>query len=88
MCLSTIIKRVDGKDAGELCSNVSEVDISGTRITFTDIIGATHEVEGKISSVDLIKNKIFVDVAEQIFRNKLCITRLLEKFLINAAVIK
>lgn len=64
MCLSTIIKVVDGKDTGAICDNIREVSVDGSRLTFIDIIGSEYEVDGKISSVDLIENKIFVDVTE------------------------
>ncbi len=63
MCLSTVVKQVEGKDPEEICSNVSEVEVDGDRITFTDIIGSVHEVMGRITCVDLIKNKIFVETA-------------------------
>ena len=63
MCLSTVVKKVDGEEAGEICSNVSGVNVDGNRITLTDIVGAVYEVEGRISCVDLIQNKIFVETA-------------------------
>lgn len=64
MCLSTIIKVVDGKDEGAICDNIRQVSVDGTRLTFIDIIGSEYQVDGKISNVDLIDNKIFVDMAE------------------------
>ena len=59
MCLSTVVKVVDGK-AEEVCSQVSNAEVEDGKVVFVDIMGIRTEVEGSISSVDLIENKIYV----------------------------
>lgn len=59
MCLSTVIKVV-GDQSEELCNHVSNVEVDGGKVTFVDIMGIRTEVEGTISSIDLVENKIYV----------------------------
>ena len=59
MCLSTVVKVTDGVSE-EICSQVSNAEVGDGKVTFTDIMGITTEVEGTITSIDLVENKIYV----------------------------
>ena len=59
MCLSTVIKVVDGKQE-QVLNQVSNAEVGEGKVTFTDIMGIQTEVEGTITSVDLVDNKIYV----------------------------
>ena len=59
MCLSTVYRVVDGA-AEQVATQVSGAQVADGCVTFTDILGAETTVEGTISSVDLIENKIYV----------------------------
>lgn len=59
MCLSTVIQVADG-ESREICSQVSNAEVGEGKVTFTDIMGIQTEVEGVITSIDLVENKIYV----------------------------
>lgn len=59
MCLSTVFKDKDGQ-LEEIASQISEIRLDGSVVRCIDIIGVETEVEGSISSIDLIGNKIIV----------------------------
>ena len=61
MCLSTVFQVVDGKPE-QVASQESNAEVGDGCVTFTDILGAETTVEGSISSVDLIENRIYVTV--------------------------
>ena len=63
MCLSTVVKVVDGKPAEELLTHVSNAKVEGDTITFVDIIGAETVVRGTINDIDLLENKIFISMS-------------------------
>lgn len=64
MCLSTVYKLVDGSDEPEeVCSLVSTAKTDGETVTFKDIMGTETKLTGKISSIDLVQNKIYVACA-------------------------
>lgn len=59
MCLSNVYEQ---KPEGEslLCRNVANVRIEADKLTFINIMGIQTEYSGKLCSVDLMENKIFV----------------------------
>ena len=59
MCLSTVYQVKNGQ-AEPVISQVSAAEVHDGSVTFTDILGTTTDVEGVITSVDLIDNKIYV----------------------------
>ncbi|MGI6218001.1 MAG: CooT family nickel-binding protein [Coriobacteriales bacterium] len=59
MCLSTVINVDEGKQE-EICDHVSNAEVDGDKLTFTDIMGAETVFTGRIVSVDLVENKILV----------------------------
>jgi predicted RNA-binding protein len=64
MCLSAVYEARDGQEkmVGQFISNLKT---EGEKITLTDIMGAETVLNGKIASVDLIKNVIVVEAMEQ-----------------------
>lgn len=62
MCLSTVVKIVDGKHE-ELCTHISSVKLADGQLTFTDIMGRETVFSGCIDSIDLVDNKIFVSAS-------------------------
>ena len=59
MCLSTVIKLENGNEE-PILSQVSNAEVGDNKVTFTDIMGIETEVEGTITSVDLVENKIYI----------------------------
>lgn len=59
MCLSTVIQIVDGKE-NEVMQQVSDALVKDGAVIFADIMGKTTTVEGVISHIDLMENKIYV----------------------------
>ena len=62
MCLSTAYEIVDG-EPHEVCTMVSGAREEDGRVVLTDLMGAETSVEGRIQSIDLLENKIFVAAA-------------------------
>ncbi len=62
MCLSTVVRLVDGKPE-EICHRVSSAQVADGKITFVDIMGVKTEFVGRIDSVDLVENKIYVSAS-------------------------
>ena len=62
MCLSTVYVNEGGQER-ELCSHVSTATAQEGKVSFTDIMGQTTIVEGRIASVDLVANRILVEAA-------------------------
>lgn len=60
MCLSTVYKLGNGEQPEQVCSNVTKVEVDGTTVKFTDLLGGEYELEGTITSVDLIESRIYV----------------------------
>ena len=44
---------------------MSRVDIDGSKITLVDVMGAELAVTGTLVSVDLVKNEVIIDAAEE-----------------------
>lgn len=60
MCLSTLkLKSADGEKT--LAEYVSEISINGDLLSYTDIMGDSGTVSGKIQSIDLMNNIIIVE---------------------------
>lgn len=63
MCLSTVFTYKTNPDqAEEICSNVSNFQVNGNSITFTDLLGEEYVVEGTVNKVDFVKSRIYVAV--------------------------
>jgi predicted RNA-binding protein len=72
MCLSTVYTFY-GKDNDHedfLCEYVSGVDADGNRLTFRDILGSEITVTGALKHVDLVKNKITVELSQPLDANR------------------
>ena len=63
MCLATAYNRK--ADNRILCQYVSRIDIDGSKITLVDVMGAEFVVTGTLVSVDLVKNEVIIDAAEE-----------------------
>ena len=61
MCLSTVVRVSDGVSEPVL-TQVSEAKVNGNTVTFTDLLGVETEIQGTITDVDLIDNKIYIAV--------------------------
>ncbi|MDR3305399.1 MAG: CooT family nickel-binding protein [Clostridiales Family XIII bacterium] len=64
MCLSTVYTGERAAEDGKLIEYVTNVDVDGDNIRLYDITGDIKDVRGRIRAVDLIKNTIFLDLAE------------------------
>ena len=63
MCLSTVFTYQDTPDdAQEMCANVSNFQVDGDTITFTDLLGENYTVKGTVNKVDFVKSRIYVAV--------------------------
>lgn len=59
MCLSTAY--LNHKDEDKVAARyVASIDVSGDKITLTDVMGFTTEIEGTISSVDLTGGTVII----------------------------
>ena len=59
MCLSTAY--FNSKDEDKVAARyVASIDVNGSRITLTDVMGFTTEIEGYISSVDLTGGTVII----------------------------
>lgn len=59
MCLSTAY--LNHKDEDKVAARyVANIDVSGDKITLTDVMGFTTEIEGTISSVDLTGGTVII----------------------------
>ena len=63
MCLSAVFKYQESpEEAEEVCSNISNFEVAGNTITFTDLLGDEYVLEGAVTSVDFVKSRIYVAV--------------------------
>ena len=63
MCLSTVLTyQTDPDQAEEVCSNVSNFQVNGPSITFTDLFGEEHTIKGTVNRVDFVQSRIYVAV--------------------------
>lgn len=63
MCLATAYKGKEEPDS-ILLQYVSRIDVDGTTITLTDVMGDTRVIEGAIKMVDLAGSKVVITCAE------------------------
>lgn len=52
MCLSTVYKETKAEE-NICCKFVAKIDVSGSTLTFTDVLGEVTTVEGHLVSCDL-----------------------------------
>ena len=62
MCLATVY-RTNAPDS-IILEYVSKVEVNGSRITLTDVMGDTRTVEGTIAMADLTGGVVKIDCAE------------------------
>ena len=60
MCLSKVFQIVNG-DEKQICEYVSELKLVNDKIVLTDIMGLETIVPGRVTGVDLIKNRITIE---------------------------
>ena len=60
MCLSTVYK-VKGTDQEKICEYISKVENKGDGFVFTDVMGEEITVQGKLHSMDFVKNIILIE---------------------------
>ena len=59
MCLSTAY--LNHKDEDKVAARyVASIDVNGNKITLTDVMGFTTEIEGVIASVDLTGGTVVI----------------------------
>lgn len=63
MCLATVYNKSQEQDS-ILLQFVSRLDVDGTTITLTDVMGETRTVEGVIKSVDLAGSTVVINCLE------------------------
>lgn len=63
MCLATVYNKNQEPDS-ILLQYVSRLDVEGTTITLTDVMGETRIVEGVIKSVDLAGSTVVINCVE------------------------
>lgn len=63
MCLSAVYEVREGNEH-IVCEHTTAISIDGDHITLTDIVGEETVIIGVITSIDLIKNIIKVEVSE------------------------
>ena len=63
MCLATVYNKNQEPDS-VILQFVSRLDVDGTTITLTDIMGETRTVEGVIKSVDLAGSTVVINCTE------------------------
>ncbi len=61
MCLSTVYEANDSENV--ILEYVSKIEVEGSQITLTDVIGDTKTIEGSIVMADLTGGKVLVNCA-------------------------
>ena len=61
MCLSTVYKGNEPIDENKLAEYVTTVETYGDSLKFMDITGEELCLKGKVSRIDLISGKIFIE---------------------------
>ena len=59
MCLSTVYRN-DKQDENILCRFVSTIVVDGDELTFTDIMGETVTVKGRLVRADLTAGTVII----------------------------
>ena len=60
MCLSTVYEERDGRQE-KICEFVSGIRADAGRVTLTDIMGNETVVDGKLKTLDFVKNIIIIE---------------------------
>lgn len=60
MCLSTVYK-IKGQEQEKICEFISKVEKKGDGFVFTDVMGEEVTVQGKLHSMDFVKNVILLE---------------------------
>lgn len=63
MCLATVYNKSREPDS-VILQFVSRLEVEGTTITLTDVMGETRTVEGTIRSVDLAESTVVINCIE------------------------
>ena len=63
MCLATAYKEKE-EPTSILLEYVARIDVDGTTLTLTDVMGETRVVEGTIKMVDLASSKVVINCIE------------------------
>ena len=63
MCLATAYKEKEEPNS-ILLEYVARIDVDGTTLTLTDVMGETSVVEGTIKMVDLASSKVVINCIE------------------------
>ncbi len=64
MCLATVYNTKQEPDS-ILLQYVSMLEVDGTTITLTDVMGETRTVQGTIKSVDLAGSTVVINCVEE-----------------------
>ena len=62
MCLAAAYKNNQNPD-NLICKFVSNIGLDGGKVILTDIMGQDIVLEGKLSTVDLVKNVVVIQCA-------------------------
>ena len=62
MCLAAAYKNTQSRE-NLICQYVSTIGFKEKKIVLTDLLGTEIEVEGELSTVDLVKNFIVIKCA-------------------------
>ena len=60
MCLSTVYEVGNGTE-NLVCEFTTAININGSAITLTDIMGEDRVIHGALKSIDLVKNIVLID---------------------------
>ncbi|MDO5331092.1 MAG: CooT family nickel-binding protein [Bacillota bacterium] len=63
MCLSTVYTVINGSE-NKIKEYVCNIELDGNNITLTDIMGDKITVQGKLKSMDFVKNFAIIDSEE------------------------
>jgi len=63
MCLSTVYVNQNG-ERRKVADQVGGIDVDGTKVTLTDLLGEETVIEGEIVKVDLMSNFIVIEPAK------------------------
>ena len=62
MCLSAVYEVRDGSET-LLCEHTTAINLDGSTIKLTDLLGEEIQITGTLKSIDLIKNIILIAVS-------------------------
>ncbi len=62
MCLAAAYKNTQSRE-NLICQYVSTIGFKENKVVLTDLLGTEIEVDGKLSTVDLVKNIVVIKCA-------------------------